>query len=75
MCIPCDVSRGDEDITNVARITLGGSAIKFESGHYVISSLYLIQMTTDNNNHMNDDNNDANQGLTTMKKNKNKIRG
>jgi hypothetical protein len=32
-------------------------------------------MTTDNNNHMNDDNNDANQGLTTMKKNKDKTGG
>jgi hypothetical protein len=32
----------EEDIMNVARITLGGSAIKFESGDYVISSLYLI---------------------------------
>jgi hypothetical protein len=31
----------DKGITNVARITLGGSAIKFESGDYVISSLYL----------------------------------
>jgi hypothetical protein len=67
---------GDEDITKVARISLGGSMIKFESGHYVISFLYLTQMTTDNNNHTNDDNNDANQRLTTMmKKNKNKIGG
>ena len=54
---------------------MGGSAIKFESGHYVISFLHLIQMTTDDNNYMNDDNNDANQELTTIKKNKNKIRG
>jgi hypothetical protein len=68
---------GDEDIMDVAIINLGGSAIKFESGHYVISSVYLIQMTTDNNNHTNDDNNDGNQRLMTMmmKKKKNKTGG